>query len=184
MASFLKIASGLSVNPLLIALQRNPQLWNEHQQRTQMYQHSEVSDIWVRYNDFKNFSGDMAEFNKEHDSVWYPSYHLLPQVRDIVFPLMAAVEGERLGGVLITKIPPGGSVKPHVDSGWHAGYYDKYLVQLQSAPGQAFCFDDGHFCSEPGDVYMFDNSVTHWVENNSNVDRISMIVCIRSMRKA
>lgn len=165
--------------PLVMALQRNPQMWDENPQRKEIYVHSDVSDIWVRYNPVENYT-DMVSFNAEHDSQWYPSYYLLPQVRDIVFPLMHQVEGVRLGGVLITKIPPGGQVKPHIDAGWHAGYYSKYLVQLQSAPEQSFNFEDGKFCSLPGDIYMFDNSKLHWVINDSPVDRISLIVCIKS----
>jgi hypothetical protein len=31
----------------------------------------------------------------------------LPAVRKIVFDVMHAVQGEKLGGVLITKVPPG-----------------------------------------------------------------------------
>jgi len=31
-----------------------------------------------------------------------------------------------------------------------------------------------------GDAWWFDNSVVHWVENNTDSDRIAMIVCIRT----
>lgn len=41
-----------------------------------------------------------------HDSIWYPCADLMP-VREIVYPIMAAVRGTRLGGVLITRIKPG-----------------------------------------------------------------------------
>ena len=95
---------------------------------------------------------------------------------------MAHVKGERLGGVLITKIPPGVTCMPHVDGGWHAAYYDKYAVQLQSAPRQHFHFQDESLCAAPGDIYWFDNSVEHWVTNESSVDRMTMIVCIRHNR--
>lgn len=148
-----------------------------------MYAHSDISDIWVRYNDFANYQGDMATFNAEHDSVWYPSADILP-IRDIVFDLMAKVRGERLGGVLITKVPAGKMVRPHVDANWHAGYYQKYAVQIASAEGQHFNFEDGAFHSNPGDIYEFDNSYLHWVTNESEAERITMIVCIKSERSA
>ena len=184
MESMKHLFSGVDVSKLAMAIKRQPELWNKHKQRLELYEntgpHNGLSDIWVRYNDFDNFKGDMAEFNSEHDSVWYPAYDMLPQVRDIVFPLMNAVEGERLGGVLITKIPPGKTCKPHVDGGWHAEYYDKYAVQIESSEGQAFHFHGESFVSMPGDVYWFDNSKTHWVTNESNQDRVTMIVCIKS----
>jgi len=93
---------------------------------------------------------------------------------------MHCVGAERLGGVLITKVPAHDSVKPHHDEGWHATYYDKYAVQLASAPGQAFCFEGESFSAEPGQTYSFDNSHTHWVENDSDFDRMTLIVCLRT----
>jgi hypothetical protein len=72
-----------------------------------------------------------------HESIWYAPADVLP-VRDIVFPLMAAVRGERLGGVLITRIKPGQICKPHTDPGWHARYYEKFAVQIEAAPSRRF----------------------------------------------
>lgn len=183
MNSIQVIAKGFNVTPLVTALQRQPNLWNRTPFRTEssLSPHRDMPDIVVRYNDMTNFE-NRESFNKEHDAVWYPVFNSLPQVRDLVFPLMYRVEGERLGMVLITNIPPGKQCYPHTDGGWHANYYDKYVVQLQSHPDQAFHFDDCSYVAEPGDVYWFDNSKTHWVTNDSPVDRLSMIVCIKSNR--
>lgn len=172
-----KIGDGVNVKPMVWALQRNPQLWNEHVGRTESPEspHHEVDDIWVRY-----AAPDLVKEPGPHESVWYPSAALLP-VATICKALMARVGGERLGGVLITQIPPGGQVHPHHDAGWHAEYYEKFAVQLQSAPGQRFCFEDGYLEPQPGDIYWFDNSVSHWVENQTPYNRITMIVCIKTM---
>lgn len=176
MSKIRKIADGVNVTPLLWALQANPQLWNEFGDRTESHSspHHEVDDIWLRY----------ASYNESkepgpHESIWYPAATLLP-VREIVYPLMQFVKGERLGGVLITRIRSGAKCKPHHDEGWHASYYEKFAVQVQSAPGQFFCFDDEKLEPLPGDVYTFDNSFTHWVTNDTEHDRITMIVCIKT----
>lgn len=183
MQNFLKVAEGVDVLPLQLALQRQPELFGRHGQRQYVAgsPHAGMTDIWVRYNDCRPFeqSGDWSRFNHEHDAVWYPESAFIPQVRPIVFCLMARVEGERLGGVLITKIPPGGKIDSHVDGGWHAGYYDKYYVAVKSPDGSLFGFPDGEIRAKDGDVYWFRNDVPHWVENNSNDDRIAMIVCIK-----
>lgn len=92
---------------------------------------------------------------------------------------MAIVGGDRLGMVLITRIPPRGRVEPHIDSGWHAGYYAKYAVQIKGNAGQAFHFDGESLSPEPGDLYTFDNSKLHWVTNDSDEERITCIICIR-----
>ncbi|WGT64800.1 aspartyl/asparaginyl beta-hydroxylase domain-containing protein [Variovorax paradoxus] len=169
---------GLNVKPLRQALDKNAQLWDQRTERTASEDspHHGLSDIWARFADPATMQADGS-----HDSVWYAPADVLP-VRDIVFPLMAAVRGERLGGVLITRIRPGQTCKPHTDPGWHARYYDKYAVQIAAAPGQAFHFESEKLVTVPGDIYWFDNSRTHWVTNESDTDRITMIVCIKTER--
>tara|TARA_R110000823_G_scaffold225669_1_gene353417 strand:- start:1995 stop:2537 length:543 start_codon:yes stop_codon:yes gene_type:complete len=170
------IGNGMNVAPLLWALQAKPELWNQHTYRTEneTSPHHGVDDIWVRC------SEPFGVWNQEpHDSVWYPSASVLP-VKELVYPLMQSVQGDRLGSILITRVLPGQSVKPHIDPGWHARFYKKFAIQVQSAPGQAFCFDDLSLSAKPGEVYFFDNSYSHWVTNDSKHDRITMIVCIKT----
>lgn len=146
--------------------------------------HKEMTDIWVRYNDIKNYNDDIlngtSNFNNEHDAVWYPVINKLPSLKKVVFELMYAVDGERLGGIFITKLSPGGKIAPHTDNGWHAEYYDKFYVPILNKKGAKFCFEDGNIDPDLGDAWWFDNSKNHWVENNTDSDRIAMIVCIRT----
>lgn len=167
------ITSGVNVAPLLWALQANPQLWNENKVRTEQLDspHHGLDDIWVRY------AADGVNGSEPHDSVWRECANLLP-IKELVMPLFAAVGGTRLGGVLITRILAGKECKPHIDPGWHARYYEKYAIQIQSAPGQRFSFEGESLEAAPGDVYWFDNSYTHWVKNSTAYDRITVIVCI------
>lgn len=159
----------------------NPSIWNRHTLRTDNYSpvHREVSDCWVRYNAWDNFHGDAVAFNNEHESSWYPVADELPSLVEIVYEVLKFVKGGTLGGVLMTRIPPGGSVKPHIDTGWHAGHYTKFCVQIKGNKDQAFVFDDARLSAEPGELYTFRNDVTHSVENNSDSDRISLIICVR-----
>ena len=84
-----------------------------------------------------------------------------------------------LGGVLITRIPPGMGIDPHTDHGWHVEYYDKFYLSLKSAPGATFHRADEVINPKPGDLYHFDNRLEHSVRNDSNQDRITLITCIR-----
>lgn len=172
------VSRGVNVADIVARLEAHPELWNQHRQRLEMYAHAGVSDIWVRYNDIENYDGDMAAFNAEHESVWYPAGDVLG-LKPLVFAMMHALEGERLGGVLITRIPPGGEVRPHIDHGWHARYYEKFAVSLKADTRQRFCFDEAELVTETGDVFTFDNSRRHWVTNESDAERITLIVCIR-----
>ncbi len=159
----------------------HPEVWNTHRMRTEQYgtPHNGVSDIWVRYRNWADYTGDWAAFHDEHESEWYPVVTTFPAVWSLTRKLKRFVGGKRLGGVLITKIPPGGRVEPHIDGGWHARHYDKYAVQLKGNQDQAFCFEDSELRAEPGECYTFDNSKLHWVTNDSDSDRMTLIVCVR-----
>ena len=162
------------------ALERT-QAWDLYKARTQQYVHADISDIWVRYNSIDNFR-DLESFNDQHESVWYPVAYEIPALRFLVNDVLANLPPVELGGVLITKIRPGGCVQPHSDRGWHAEYYrDKYAVQIKGNAQQAFCFDNISLSAEPGQVYWFDNQQVHWVTNNSDEDRITMIICTREI---
>jgi len=175
------VMSGINVAPVLAALQRHPELWNQHPHRTESEDspHHGLDDIWFRFNDYTGYDGDMVTFNAPHQSVWYPSADIIP-VKDICYGLMTEFRGDQLGGVLLTRIPAGATCQPHVDGGWHAGYYRKFGVQIQGDLRQAFQFEGESFSAVAGDVYEFDNSRLHWVTNNSDEDRITMIVCIKT----
>lgn len=170
------------VGDLVHQLDAHPELWDDFDLRTNHPQspHRELSDIFVRYNARANFDGDRQSFNGPHTSVWWPAFSDLPAVRAIVFDLMRHVEGEQLGMVLITKIPAGAQCYPHTDNGSHAEHFDKYAVQLASTEGQAFIVDGLSLAAKPGECYFFDNAKTHHVLNQSNEDRLTMIVCIRT----
>lgn len=173
---------GINVQPLVEDLERHPELWNRNRFRTAGgygNPHSQLSDIIVRFNDWRNWKGDRAQFNEEHESVWWKPYLKLPAIKPFVFDLMRMFYAERLGMVLITKIPPHTTCEPHVDTGWHAGHYLKFGLQLKGAPGQYFCYDGYKVETVTGDLFAFDNSKRHWVENPTDHERWTLIICLR-----
>jgi hypothetical protein len=187
MLHFHKIADSVNVAPLLAQIEAHPALWDSINFRkiAPGTAHSRMSDIWIRYNDITKFpEGDLRGLSEEHVPVWYPAWHVLPALHPIVFGLMSAVRGEMVGGVLITRIPPGEGIAPHADASWHVSYYDKFYVCLKSKPGADFVCEDKagiERCNPiPGDIHLFDNRKMHWVENKSDDDRMTLIVCIRT----
>jgi hypothetical protein len=191
------------IRRIQLELKNNPQVWNQYDFRRKdpSSPHHGLDDIWVRYQHLDDVNPDipcnLAMQKYPHESVWYPSIMHLPSIKELAYEIMGKVKGERLGGVLITRIKPGKECKPHVDTGtWHAAYYNcKVAVQLECAPDedyhsgktdvpeQAFHFPGEHFCAKQGDYYWFDNQYCHWVPNNSKVDRITIIICIRTDRE-
>jgi aspartyl/asparaginyl beta-hydroxylase (cupin superfamily) len=171
------------VSALLRQIEGNPDLWNQYTLRTDGYSpHTKIDDIWVRYNAWKHFDPKKPQnFSRQHDSTWYPAYEKLTAVRPLIFGAMSLIAAERLGGVLITRIPPGCRVEKHKDLGWHAGYYNrKFAIMLASNHRQAFCFDGESMLTDAGEVFEFDNSREHWVQNDSDTPRMTLIVCMRT----
>lgn len=175
--------SGVKVQPLIDQIEAQPELWNQNEfrnyDRVQGNPHLGVADIIVRFNDWKNWTGDRAAFNGPHESVWWQAYEKLPYIKPLVFDLMRLFYAEQLGMVLITKIPANHEVKRHVDAGWHAQHYLKFGVQLKAAPGQKFCYDDHEVETKPGDLFAFNNSQPHWVTNPTASERWTLIICLR-----
>lgn len=187
MKRFKLLAQGVNVDPILAEIDAQPELWNQHDMRTTLTgtAHADVDDIWLRYNAWKNFNPEHPEkFGNRHVPVWYPAAQTLPAIKPHLHAMMAAYQGEMLGGVLITRVPPGKQILPHADRGWHVEYYDKFYLSLRNAPGSHFiCEHEGEketINPRPGELYRFDNRVKHWVVNESDEDRITLIVCIRT----
>src|ERR1700748_2278121 len=119
MRNFLKICDGINVEPLNFLLKQKPELWDVRTKRKDDPDspHCAMSDIWVRYNDDTEAkaTGDYSKFNDPHFPVWYPAANDLSQIKPIALGLMAKMGASHLGGILITKIPSGGVIEPHVD---------------------------------------------------------------------
>ena len=163
------------VGSLRDQLARNPDVWNRHKERTEAYEtpHKAVSDIWVRYGDAPDAC------SRPHESHWYPCVTQIPAAWSLARRMYRLVGGKRLGGVLITRIPAGGEVKPHIDHGWHAAFYEKFAVQIAGNKEQAFRFEGESLSAETGESYTFRNDRLHWVTNPSAEDRMTLIICIR-----
>lgn len=175
MAKIRLIDTGLPIGPIYWKLLQNPGLWNQNTGRTEnpASPHHGLDDIWARYGE-----PERAIDGQPHDSKWYPAAEILG-IKGMCLDIMRAVGGVELGGVLITRIPAGKDCKPHTDPGWHARRYEKFGVQITSAPGQKFCFEGEELETKPGDLFTFDNSHLHWVLNPTPYERVTMIVCVR-----
>jgi hypothetical protein len=187
MSAFTKITQGIDVVPTLLALNRQPELWDEFTERKTApgTPHSGMSDIWLRYRAREELT-EPARYGEPHVPVFYPAWDRLPSLRPIVFNLMAYMSAVQLGGVMITRIPPGGQIDWHDDRGsWHAEFFNcKVYVPLQAndlclnlatMPGK----ETEIAVMKPGEAWSFDNLIPHAVENGGDTDRITLITCMR-----
>jgi hypothetical protein len=176
MNAFHRLLTGVNVEAVKFQLMLHPELWDVHQERKKApgSPHSAMSDIWIRWREGER--GEHA-FLPE----WMPAWHVLPALRPIVFGLMSAVGGTFLGGVLITRIPPGGSILPHDDRGtWHAENMNvKLYVPIFSNAGCVNVCEQESVVMAEGEAWYFDNLRTHSVENHGDSARVTLIVCMR-----
>ncbi len=183
MSNFIKVAE-IDVTPLRLQLSQQPQLWNQHADRTTRPStaHDQTSDIWLRYRPIEQLTGPLNFNEPFHDMEWYPAYYVLPEIRPITQFLMQRVSGTALGGCLITRIPAGKRVKRHTDQAvWHARFYQtKIYIPLQSNSGCINISMDEQLIMQQGECWYFDNCKEHEVLNNGDAERITLIVSIRT----
>jgi hypothetical protein len=177
MRNFLQIGAGLDVIPLLLALQNHPELWNADAVRSTFEEspHRDVQDILLRFSDTsaENIGDQLLCHNM-------PAMAVLPQARPLIYWLMARVEGDMLGRVMITKLAPGKRIFPHSDVlGLYANTMNRFHIPLQSGPGCMFRAGTEQVTMQPGDAWDFNAHAEHEVINNSADDRIHLIVDIR-----
>lgn len=179
MRNFQLLTSNLEVTTLLNQINRQPNLWDENTLRTKHpgTAHSQVSDIWVWFNDIAPLLEDKVINDKE--VIPYRAWKELPALRPIIFALMRQVEAVRLGRVIITRLPPGKEITPHVDMGAPAEYYSRFHLAIQCLPGNIFKIGDEEVSFRTGEIWWIDNKIQHSVINNSGDDRIVCIIDLR-----
>lgn len=188
MKNFLHIASGLDVMPLAIALQMQPELWvaDQYWKNHPVPVFSQIDSILLRFPtkapyQFKSEAERQAYalIVDPWESYDQPALELLPEAIPLVFGLMAKVQGERLGRVMINRMPPGSHILPHSDTTTGAKYYDRFHIVLQTNPSVEFLADDERGEMKEGEAWWFENASHHEVRNGGDCDRIHMIVDIK-----
>lgn len=169
---------------LLAQVEANPHLWNANPERTVSANspHREADDTWVRYGPRESLKNPA----EPHTSYWWDAAIPLNAVQKITAELMDFCDADSLGGVLITRTPAGKQIYPHVDSGWHATYYNlKVYVVLKSNEKCISYAGSMSLAMKAGECFAFNNAVEHGMVNGGDTERITLIICMHvgCMRK-
>jgi hypothetical protein len=181
MKNFLRLSENVNVISLLMQIQRQPQLWKADTYLRDYPQgpFEDVETIFLRFPPSSVTELERSQ-KDQHECENMDGILHLTASRYLIFALMAMVEGERLGRVMINKIRPGGRIYPHADTPVHANYWDRFHYVLQALPGCNFRCGTETVNMRTGELWWFDNSEEHEVVNNSADDRIHLIVDIRT----
>lgn len=179
MKHFLCLAVNLDVLPLLYAVSRQPHLWDQNRVRTSFAgsPHAEVHDILLF---FQAPGYDASDGDQGHECTPYPAWFALPEARPLVFGLMSRIQATRLGRVMITRLPPGAHIPPHIDSVHQTTYYCRNHITLCSPPDCTFVIEDETVQMRPGEAWRVDNGKEHAVYNNGTTERWSLIIDLHS----
>jgi len=190
--NFLRIASGVDTATLLLAVHRLAKMGEIWKEDTYLRDYpqgpfGDTESIILRFpprsvhETEEALAVHLANFD-QHECKDYPVFKQIPEARGLIFNLMAAVQGERLGRCIINKLKPGGQIYPHQDTAAHAEYYDRFHIVLQAGAGSLFTCKDEQVNMRTGEVWWFNNRLTHDVVNNSAEDRIHLVVDIRTSK--
>ena len=180
MTRFLRLASNINVAPLALDLHQASHLWDQNSTRRTFEgtPHAAMTDIWVRFRPAEELHS-IADHRTEHRNVYWPAWRSLPSLRPLVGMLKAMTDCVELGSILITRLPPGGTILPHTDQGAWAPEFYNCKVHL-TVSGQSLSTCDGETVRMlPGEAWTFDNLLVHSVENPGDVDRVVVIVSMR-----
>lgn len=178
MRYFYRLGENIQILPIMAALARQPELWNEDRLRKTFEDspHTQVDDILLRF----GIIGPEGKIGDDLEAVNRSPMIKLPGVHKMLLDIMRLVDGSRLGRVIITKLEAGKKIAPHADTkGDYAKYYTRYHLVLQGLPGSLFTCGDETVCMETGSLWWFDASAEHLVTNNSRDDRVHMLIDVR-----
>jgi mannose-6-phosphate isomerase-like protein (cupin superfamily) len=182
MRNFRLLHAGLDVAPILAELQAvlDWGLYPERKERDGTAHGDLTADLWIRY-----FHRDTLiepdDYNRPGQCVFYPVWDKLPSLHPVVWTLMASQRSVELGGILCTRLPPGGRIQRHSDGcSWHAQRYNFkcYIVLEANARCVVECDGEEQVFRE-GEIFEFDNTRPHSMTNDGTTQRTTMIVCLR-----
>lgn len=171
MNNFKLVDSGIDTTDLLAALDKNPKLWNtlDYRKRGDTSAHYLVNDIIVRFDDPAHYTAGVHCIN-------YKYYDLLsPALDDMINLVKDRLQATKIGRVVVTKINPGRKVLPHVDTEVSVKMYKRYHVCLYGAEGNMFSSGDETVTMRTGELWWFENKITHSCENTGSEDRVHLI---------
>jgi hypothetical protein len=175
MRNFQKLAAGIVINPLLLQVLRHDELWDKEHIESRWkegYPEIDVSEILVRY--------PIGDESEDIQCEWRASSALLPAARELSLSVMTHVRGEQLGRVVLTRLGPGKVIYPHADTvGAYTNFYTRFHVPLKSDERVVFRCGDERTSMCAGELYWFDKSLVHTIENRGLDDRINLIIDVR-----
>lgn len=141
-------------------------------------------ELREKIKDLATLMGAKEMADKMLESADSPTFSLFPECRKLIETAMTMTPaGSVLGRCYIAKMVPGGNIYPHIDPGKYFEIHDRYHIVLKTNPGVSFSCGNNDISDdvetvrfEAGELWVFNNKVTHWASNKGETDRIHIIM--------
>ena len=88
----------------------------------------------------------------------------------------------KISSVAFSELRRGGIIPEHTDEGKMLTTHHRIHIPLVSDPAVKFTLDHKDYYLEPGHGYEINNQLVHDVRNESNIDRIHMIIDLKEWK--
>lgn len=174
MQYFTKIGGNIDISPILAELAAVPQLWHADRSRQRKVRcQRNTLNIFLR-TPRKPLPAGAKNANDVHESRVAPAARKLPSALKFC-ETIAERSGGELGRATLVSLLPGKKVFPHVDAGAYYRIRDRYHLVLKSSRGSPLTAEGETALMWPGELWAFDNKVTHSAENRSGEPRVHLI---------
>lgn len=156
----------IDVSQIVSELDANKDLWK-------------VDDFYKKYPIpiFKEIDTLTLRYCKEGDIEGINSsiYHLFESVREEVSSAMFFMRAERIGAVMVNKLPPGASIPEHTDVNVNSMYYHRFHLVVETNDDVVTTVGGEEFKMNVGELWLFDYTKPHSFVNNGSTDRIHIV---------
>ena len=171
--NFRRVLTGVNVDDILREVTSQPQMWLLSTSRQdKIAVQRETESIFLRA--AVRASEPSGRMEDIHESRLTPHAERFPLTMQWVDGF-AKQRGRRVARVLLAKLKSHGQVYPHTDGGGYYRLRDRYHLVLSSTQGSPMVCGDEEVTMHEGDVWWFDNKLTHAAFNRSGQDRVHLI---------
>ena len=147
----------------------NNYLWHEDTFRQELYKvHNQTLSIIFKWD--SNNDGDKSFINKKVIDT-----QLGKSIENILVKILKYYPKTKLSKTMLTLLPPKTKVKEHIDGGILENVH-RIHVPIVSNKECIFNIDKKDYYFKEGYCFEFDNTRSHYVNNQSNNSRIHLII--------
>lgn len=120
--------------------------------------------------DWEAKDGHQTQLIRPESEMWQAVYPIVKLLEDY--------HDGKVGRVIIPKLFAGTKIPPHKDSGEYLELVRRHHIAIITNDDIFFSVDDETINMKEGEIWEINNNLDHAVDNNSDIDRVHLIIDI------